>query len=244
MPQSVVPYPKLENKTKKEQVAMMFDNISARYDFLNRLLSVGIDVYWRNKTLSYLKADQPQVLLDVATGTGDLALAAFKKLKPKQIIGIDISEGMLNIGKTKVKKAGLENYITLEVADAEQLPFADNTFDAVVVAFGVRNFEHLDKGLTDIKRVLKKEGKLVVLEFSKPKNFPVKQFYSFYFRYVLPKIGKLVSKDSSAYTYLPQSVNAFPEGEEFLSVMDHLGYKNTLQDRLTFGIASVYVGQK
>ncbi|MDH5382258.1 MAG: bifunctional demethylmenaquinone methyltransferase/2-methoxy-6-polyprenyl-1,4-benzoquinol methylase UbiE, partial [Cyclobacteriaceae bacterium] len=195
---AVVPY-KEEKKSKKEQVAHMFDNISGKYDFLNHFLSLGIDIRWRKKAIKFLKNDHPKQILDVATGTGDFAIETLK-LNPEKVVGVDISEGMLAVGREKIKKKGLENKIELLSGDSENLPFKDNTFDAVTVAFGVRNFENLELGLAEINRVLKPNGKLVVLEFSKPTKFPFKQLYNFYFKFILPKIGNTISKDRSAYT--------------------------------------------
>lgn len=238
----VIPY-KTKDSTKKEQVAEMFNNISPKYDFLNHFLSLGIDILWRKKAIKQLKQDAPKHILDVATGTGDFAIEALS-LDPNKVIGVDISEGMLAYGKEKLKKKGLDNKIELQLGDSEKLNFSDNYFDAVIVSFGVRNFENLETGLGDILRVLKSDGKLVVLEFSKPKIFPFKQIYNFYFQYVLPTIGKLVSKDSSAYTYLPESVQAFPDGKDFLQILDKIGFKNTLCKPLTLGISSIYVAQK
>jgi len=240
---NVLPYGQ-QNKGKKEQVAEMFDNISPKYDLLNRILSVGIDVWWRKQALAYLKTDKPKLMLDIATGTGDFALEAYRQLQPQKIIGVDISEGMLAFGKEKMKQKKLADKIELQVGDSERLLFEDNTFDAVIVAFGVRNFENLEKGLSDMRRVLKKGGTVVILEFSKPKKFPVKQVYNFYFKNILPNIGKLVSKDSRAYTYLPESVQAFPEGKDFLDILQKVGFQNVQQQALTFGISSIYVAQK
>ena len=210
---TVLPY-KHQKETKKEQVATMFNNISKKYDFLNHFLSLGIDVLWRKKAIKLLKPHQPKILLDVATGTGDFALEALT-LNPEKIVGIDISEGMLEIGKEKIKNKGVENIVSLQLGDSEQLPFSDNFFDAYTVGFGVRNFENLEKGLSEMLRVLKPQGNAIILEFSKPKILPVKMLYNFYFNFILPFIGKLVSKDNSAYTYLPESVNAFREGNDF-----------------------------
>ena len=239
---TVKPYPEKDGG-KKEQVASMFDNISAQYDLLNRVLSFGIDVYWRKRAIGMLKADKPAYILDVATGTADLAIEALR-LNPRQVVGVDISAGMLSKGEEKLRKRRLEDRIKLVLGDSERLPFEENSFDAVTVAFGVRNFEDLDRGLTDIGRVLRPGGKLVVLEFSKPRLFPIKQLYAFYSAYILPGIGKLVSRDSSAYTYLPESVQAFPEGNDFLQHLSATGFVNNREKRLTFGICSIYVGQK
>lgn len=239
---AVVPY-KEESSSKKEQVAKMFDNISHRYDFLNHFLSLGIDKGWRRKAINYLKPYQPKMLLDVATGTGDFAIQALD-LNPDKIIGVDISEGMLHMGRKKMTERKLDHKIELKSGDSENLPFGDNTFDAVTVAFGVRNFENLEKGLREIKRVLKPEGRIVVLEFSKPTSFPFKQLYGFYFKNVLPRLGSWLSKDSAAYTYLPESVDAFPYGKDFLNVLTKLGFADVHARPLTFGISSIYTGKK
>jgi demethylmenaquinone methyltransferase/2-methoxy-6-polyprenyl-1,4-benzoquinol methylase len=221
----------------------MFDNISPKYDFLNRSLSLGIDVWWRRKMMRELKGLDLNQVLDIATGTADVALAT-SKLKPNSIIGVDISEGMLSVGRIKVEKKGLSSLIKLQKADSENLPFSENQFDAITVAFGVRNFEHLSKGLDEMCRVLKPGGKLVILEFSRPRIFPVKQLYDFYFRYFCPWWGKVVSKDNSAYRYLYDSVSAFPEGEQFLSIANQSGFKQLKAQRLTFGIVSLYTATK
>ncbi|MDP6909841.1 MAG: bifunctional demethylmenaquinone methyltransferase/2-methoxy-6-polyprenyl-1,4-benzoquinol methylase UbiE [Flavobacteriales bacterium] len=239
--EAVKPYH--QDGSKKEQVASMFNNIAHKYDFLNRSLSMGIDILWRKKTIKQLKELQPKMILDVATGTGDLALEAMS-LNPEKIIGLDLSVGMLEIGKEKVAKRNLSERIEMVEGDSENLPFEDNTFDAVTVAFGVRNFENLLKGLKEINRVLRPNGKLVVLEFSQPKNFPIKQLYWFYFNNILPLFGKLLSKDDSAYTYLPESVKAFPDGQNFINVMNEAGFKRNTSKPLTFGIASIYSGLK
>ena len=238
----VVPYKK-QDATKKEQVAEMFDNISHKYDFLNHFLSLGIDKRWRKKAVRFLNDPKPRRILDVATGTGDFALETLK-LEPEKVIGIDISDGMLEVGRKKIAKRGLEDQVQLLNGDSENIPFEDNSFDAVIVAFGVRNFENLEKGLSEIHRVLDENGKVVVLEFSKPRHFPFKQLYNFYFRLILPKIGRSISKDHAAYSYLPESVSAFPDGDKFLGILDKIGFKNTKCKVLTFGISSIYVGQK
>jgi demethylmenaquinone methyltransferase/2-methoxy-6-polyprenyl-1,4-benzoquinol methylase len=228
--------------SKKEQVAEMFTNISKRYDFLNHLLSLGIDKGWRKKVVNMVKVEKPNHVLDVATGTADLAIALGKSMSI-QVTGLDISTGMLEIGREKVARRNLGN-VELILGDGENLPFEDNTFDAVTVAFGVRNFENLEKGLSDIYRVIKPGGQLLVLEFSQPQTAPFKQLYKFYFKHILPAIGKLVSKDSRAYTYLPESVDAFPYGDTFLSKLAACGYKNSTSQPVTFGIASIYSGKK
>lgn len=239
---SVVPY-KEEKTSKKEQVAKMFDNISHRYDFLNHFLSLGIDKGWRKKAIGLLRPLNPRHILDVATGTGDFALQALA-LEPEKIIGVDISEGMLEVGRRKVRDRKLEHKIELLKGDSENLPFAENKFDAVTVAFGVRNFENLERGLQEIYRVLRPGGRIIVLEFSRPRKFPFKQGYNFYFKTILPKIGRMVSSDKSAYTYLPESVEAFPDGEDFLRILKIVGFKNTQCKVLTFGISSIYSGTK
>ncbi len=239
---SVVPYKDKDN-SKREQVAEMFDNISPRYDFLNHLLSGGIDIYWRKRAIKLLKKTEPKTILDIATGTGDFAIEALK-LHPDKIVGVDISEGMLAVGRRKIQKLGKQDIIELRTGDSEHLPFADNYFDAVIVSFGVRNFENLLAGLTDMQRVVRPDGTCVVVEFSKPKAFPFKQVYNFYFKYILPTVGKMVSKDSSAYTYLPESVQAFPDGNDFLAIFEQAGFTNTKCIPLTFGICSIYVGHK
>lgn len=243
MSKTVTPY-NSQQATKKEQVADMFNNISKTYDFLNHFLSLGIDVIWRKIAINELKQDKPQHILDVATGTGDFAFEALKILKPQQITGVDISRGMLDIAEQKIAKRGLSNLFKVKLGDSEQLPFEANTFDAITVAYGVRNFEDLEKGLADMLRVLKPGGKAVVLEFSKPRVFPVKQLYNFYFHYITPGIGKLFSKDSRAYSYLPESVKAFPDGVRFTGLMEKVGFKNTNNRPLAFGICSVYTGVK
>lgn len=239
---TVLPY-KDKNSGKKQQVADMFDNISPKYDFLNHFLSLGIDIRWRKKAIKLLKDIQPKVILDIATGTGDFAIESLS-LNPEKVIGVDISEGMLNVGREKLKKRKLDNRITLQSGDSENLPFEDNMFDAIIVAFGVRNFENLEKGLAEMHRVLRPGGKVVVLEFSKPKSFPFKQLYNFYFKNILPTIGKTISKDNAAYTYLPESVKSFPDGSAFTSKLDTLGFKNTECRPLTLGISSIYTGIK
>lgn len=239
---AVLPYND-QNSSKKEQVATMFNNISKRYDLLNHLLSLGIDILWRKEAIRLLKKKQPKKILDIATGTADFAIESMS-LNPEQVIGVDISEGMLEKGRQKIVRKRLDDKISLHLGDSENLDFPDNMFDAIIVAFGVRNFENLEKGLGDMLRVLKPGGTAVILEFSKPRAFPFKQLYNAYFKLVLPTIGKLISKDKAAYTYLPQSVQAFPEGENFIRVFEDTGYKNTLCKPLTFGISSIYVGEK
>lgn len=243
MAENVTPY-KNQDASKKEQVATMFNNISKTYDFLNHFLSLGIDIIWRKKAIKELLKDQPQHILDVATGTGDFAFEALEMLKPKKIIGVDISQGMLNIADEKIIKRKKSDVFEVRLGDSEKLLFDADTFDAVTVAYGVRNFENLEKGIADMLRVLKPGGKAVILEFSKPKAFPIKQLYNFYFHYITPTVGKLFSKDASAYSYLPESVNAFPDGKRFTDLMDKVGYKNTKCRPLAFGICSIYTGIK
>lgn len=230
-------------QSKKDQVEEMFDNISSKYDFLNHLLSVNIDKIWRNNAVKKLKEFQPKKILDVATGTGDFAVA-ITKLGDVKITGIDISEGMLNVGRKKVERKGLNHLIDLKKADSENLPFENNEYDAVTVGFGVRNFENLEKGLSEILRVLKPGGKFLVLEFSKPTRTPFKQFYSFYFTKILPLVGRLVSKNSNAYTYLPESVNEFPDGDRFLTILANVGFVKNRCYPQTFGIAAIYEAYK
>ncbi|WCT13940.1 bifunctional demethylmenaquinone methyltransferase/2-methoxy-6-polyprenyl-1,4-benzoquinol methylase UbiE [Mucilaginibacter jinjuensis] len=243
MSKTVTPY-NSQQATKKEQVADMFNNISGTYDFLNHFMSLGIDIIWRKKAINELKKDKPQHILDVATGTGDFAFEALGMLHPKKITGVDISEGMLEVAKQKITKRNLNDKFEVYTGDSENLPFGADKFDAVTVAYGVRNFEHLEAGLADMLRVLKPGGKAVILEFSKPKAFPIKQLYNFYFNYITPSIGKLFSKDSRAYSYLPESVAAFPDGKSFVTLMDKVGYKQTKHRSLTFGICSIYTGIK
>lgn len=239
---SALPY-KHEATGKKQQVAKMFDNISGKYDFLNHFLSLGVDKIWRRKAINLLKPHKPRFILDVATGTGDFAIQALT-LDPVKVTGIDISEGMLNKGRAKLAARQLNGRVELLAGDSENIPFAENKFDAVTVAFGVRNFEDLEKGLREIYRVLRPGGHLVVLEFSRPRLFPFKQVYNFYFRRILPGIGRLVSKDRAAYTYLPESVRHFPDGDNFTNILRNVGFKKTTCKALTFGISSVYSGQK
>jgi len=228
---------------KKEQVAEMFDNISPKYDFLNHLLSMGIDIQWRKKVVKIIKKSEAKTILDIATGTGDLAIA-MSKINPEKITGLDLSQGMLDVGIKKIKAKGLDSLIDMVQGDSENLPFLDNTFDAITVSFGVRNFENLDKGLSEINRVLKPNGTFVILEFSQPQKFPMKQLYSFYSKYILPFLGKLISNDSSAYTYLPESVEAFPYGKELLYILSKNNFVDEKAKELTFGISTIYHSKK
>jgi demethylmenaquinone methyltransferase/2-methoxy-6-polyprenyl-1,4-benzoquinol methylase len=242
MEKVVVPY-KEDATGKKEQVARMFDTISGKYDFLNHFLSLGIDIRWRKKAIRELADLRPRLILDVATGTGDFAIEALK-LNPDKVIGIDISEGMLDQGRQKMRKRGYSERIDMVTGDSENLPFEENKFDAITVGFGVRNFENLEKGLLEMKRVLRPGGKIVVLEFSKPRVFPFKQLYQFYFKYILPTLGRWISRDATAYTYLPESVQAFPDGRDFTNILEKLGFKQIACKPLTFGISSLYIGVK
>ncbi len=239
---TVTPY-KSSTDGKKKQIKAMFDNIAPKYDFLNHSLSMGIDKIWRRRAIKLLKdLDCPEVL-DIATGTGDLAIAAMK-LNPKRIVGLDLSAEMLKVGEEKVKKKGLDQIISMVEGDSENLPFQDDEFDAATVAFGVRNFENLNKGLVEINRVLKPGGKFMVLEFSNPSQFPFKQIYQFYSTKILPWWGGLLSKDKAAYTYLPESVAAFPEGDAFVTELNKAGFKSLRVWRQTFGVATIYFAQK
>jgi len=239
---TVVPY-KQQAGSKKEQVAQMFNRISKRYDFLNHFLSLGIDISWRKKAIKLLEPQSPKHILDIATGTGDLAIQAMS-LNPEKIIGIDISQGMLEIGRQKISKKGLQEKINLQLGDSENLEFNDNNFDAVIVSFGVRNFEDLNRGLKEMYRVLKPNGNAVILEFSKPQEFPFKQIYGWYFENVLPRIGRMVSKDKSAYQYLPESVEQFPSGQGFIDKLKAVGFKNCICKKVTFGVSSIYMAKK
>ena len=240
---SVVPY-KESGLGKKQQVADMFDDIAFRYDFMNRFLSAGIDVKWRKKAIRQLVNSKPKKVLDVATGTADMAIMASAILQPEMITGIDISDGMLSIGRKKIQKLGLQDKIELLNGDSETINFDDDSFDAVTVAFGVRNFENLEKGLSEIRRVLKPGGSLVVLEFSKPKMSATKALYNLYMKFVTPNMGRLFSKNRNAYQYLDESIKQFPEGKNFTNILDNLGYKNTYSKPLSLGICSIYCGEK
>ena len=239
---AAVPY-KNSNLSKKGQVEEMFDHISHRYDLLNHLLSANIDKMWRKKAIKMLRAFQPKTILDIATGTADFAVAA-AKLNPEKIVGIDLSEGMLKVGRQKIQKKGLSHLIELQKADSEALPFENHTFDSAIVGFGVRNFENLEKGLAEIYRVLRPGGVFIVLEFSLPKNIIFRNLYFFYFTKVLPWLGKLVSKDNRAYTYLPESVREFPDGEDFVRILEKIGFEKCRWIPQTMGIATIYESQK
>jgi demethylmenaquinone methyltransferase / 2-methoxy-6-polyprenyl-1,4-benzoquinol methylase len=240
---TVVPY-KNSELGKKQQVAGMFNDIAVRYDFINRFLSAGVDVRWRKKAIRQLEKIQPETILDVATGTADVAIMASGLLKPAKITGIDISDGMLEMGRKKIQKLGLQNTIELLNGDCETINFNDNSFEAVTVAFGVRNFENLEKGLSEIRRVLTPGGKLVVLEFSKPRSAVVKAVYNLYMKIICPNVGKIFSKNRNAYQYLDESIKKFPEGKNFTAILDNLGYRNTYSKPLSLGICSIYCGEK
>jgi demethylmenaquinone methyltransferase / 2-methoxy-6-polyprenyl-1,4-benzoquinol methylase len=240
---SVVPF-RNSKETKKKQVEKMFDKIAFRYDFLNRFLSLGIDVGWRKKAIKMLIPFHPQEILDVATGTGDFAITCHEILHPQKITAIDISDGMLEIGRKKIAKAGLEKKIALLHGDSEEMVFSDNSFDAVTVAFGVRNFADLEKGLSEIKRVLKPGGKLIILECTRPSIPVIKQLYLFYMQYITPKIGKIIAKNNDAYKYLNNSVLQFPEKENFIQILKQSAYRNTFYKTLTLGICTIYCAEK
>jgi demethylmenaquinone methyltransferase/2-methoxy-6-polyprenyl-1,4-benzoquinol methylase len=241
-PGEVRPYNQLDSK--KKQVSGMFDNIAPWYDFLNHFLSLGVDLYWRRKTIASLKRNPPVDILDVATGTADLAIEAARQFPAARITGIDISHEMLEIGRKKLPGRKLDRRITLLSGDSENISFPNDSFDAVTVAFGVRNFEDLSKGLLEMRRVLRPGGSLAVLEFSKPAAFPFKQLYNLYFRFALPLIGRLTSKDPKAYAYLYESVQAFPEGEQLAAILSKAGYKNISFRRFTLGICTLYSAYK
>lgn len=242
MSETVVPYGE-DKGSKREQVEQMFDNISGKYDFLNHFLSLGIDIRWRKKALKMVDNPNPKRLLDVATGTGDFGLEALKKWQDLKVSGIDISNGMLDVGRKKIKDRNIDRMEMIQ-ADSADIPFKDEEFNLVIVAFGVRNYAELEKGLREMHRVLKKGGEVIILEFSKPRSFPFKQLYNFYFKYILPFFGKLISKDNRAYTYLPESVQAFPEGEAFVKILSQCGYTKARAISLTLGIASIYHAKK
>lgn len=242
MSKTIKPY-KDSELGKKEQVAQMFDNISENYDGLNRVISLGIDVNWRKKVVKIVGKNNPKQILDIATGTGDLALM-MASLNPERIVGLDISSGMLEVGKQKIAKAKLSNKIEMIVGDSEEMSFKDNTFDAITVSFGVRNFANLDKGIKEIARVLKPDGALVILETSNPTKFPFKQGYKLYTNLFLPIVGKLFSKDKVAYSYLSKSANSFPFGEAFNNILQKNGFSNTKDIPVTFGVATIYIASK
>lgn len=240
--EKIVPYSTSETKTV--QVERMFDEIADNYDKLNHTLSMGIDHSWRRKGILSLKDLAPEKILDIATGTGDLAVETYRLLNPNEITGIDISEGMMDIGREKVEKIGLSDVITFEKQDCAALTFADNSYDAATVAFGVRNFENLDKGLTEILRVLRPGGRLMILELSTPERFPMKQCYKIYSKLVIPLMGRIISQNKIAYNYLPESIAVFPQGKEMKHILLKNGYVNVQYKRYTFGICTMYLGEK
>jgi demethylmenaquinone methyltransferase/2-methoxy-6-polyprenyl-1,4-benzoquinol methylase len=240
--QKVTPYQD-QQRSKKEQVEEMFDNIAHQYDFLNHLLSAGIDRSWRNKAIRFLKPFEPKVVMDMATGTGDFAMAALK-LNPEKIVGIDLSEQMLSYGRVKAEKGGVADIVEFHKGDSENLDWPDNSFDAITVGFGVRNFENLEAGLGELYRVLRPGGHLVILEITKPNRFPVKQVFEIYFNSVLPLIGKFFSRDERAYSYLPESVAVFPEGTNFVRILEQTGFNKATWKPLTFGICGMYTCEK
>jgi demethylmenaquinone methyltransferase/2-methoxy-6-polyprenyl-1,4-benzoquinol methylase len=242
MSKKITPY-KDSNLGKKEQVAQMFDNISENYDDLNRVISFGIDVKWRKKVIQLVGENNPKKILDIATGTGDLAIM-MSELNADQIVGLDISAGMLEVGKQKIASKNLSHKIEMVLGDSENIPFGDNYFDAITVSFGVRNFENLDKGLKEILRVLKPGGKFVVLETAVPTKTPFKQGYNIHSKYILPLVGKLFSKDKTAYSYLSESANAFPYGQAFNNILEKNGFIDTKDIPVTFGVASIYTATK
>lgn len=239
---SIRPYEQSE-KGKKEQVADMFNNIAGKYDFMNRFLSVGTDIGWRKKAIKWLQPAAPQHILDIATGTGDMSIMACKMLKPRQITGIDISTEMLEVGRKKIEKEGLVNKITLHTGDSEAIKFNDNTFDAGMVAFGIRNFENLEQGLQEILRVLQPGAPLVILEFSKPKQ-PFKTLYNLYMKLVAPNVARMITRDQQAYEYLTASANAFPERKQLVDILNKAGYTDTRYKSLSLGICCIYTGKK
>ncbi len=239
----IVPYQQ-SGLGKKEQVADMFNSIAYRYDFLNRFLTAGVDIYWRKTAIRQLKSLVPKNVLDVATGTGDVAILTYKMLNPEKITGIDISEGMLELGRKKLEKLELTGKINLQSGDSETILFPDNSFDAITVAYGVRNFQHLQKGLQEMHRVLKPGGKLVVLEFSRPTQPLFRKLCDFYMNVATPAIGKLFARNRDAYQYLNDSVQAFPEGQTFLNIMNDAGFTQTYLKKLSFGICTIYCGSK
>ncbi|MBK8699960.1 MAG: bifunctional demethylmenaquinone methyltransferase/2-methoxy-6-polyprenyl-1,4-benzoquinol methylase UbiE [Saprospiraceae bacterium] len=239
---TVTPYKTEE--TKKNQVKNMFDGIASRYDFLNHFLSLGTDILWRKIALGKIKTYRNKLILDVATGTGDLAIEAAAMFKPEHLVAVDIAEKMLEIGREKIKKSGLEGVISFQEGDSEHLSFDANHFDTVMSSFGVRNFENLELGLSEMYRVLKPGGVLMVLEFSKPRVFPIKQLYNFYFKNILPFIGKMISRDSKAYGYLYESSSSFPCFEEFTALLEKIGFHNSRYYALSFGICSIYIAEK
>lgn len=240
--ETIKPYS--EDGAKGEQVERMFDQIAQSYDFLNHTLSLGIDRSWRKAAIDSLKPYAPQRILDVATGTGDFALMAAERLQPQSLVGADLSEGMLNVGREKVERAGKSGIITMQKEDCMALSFADNTFDAVTVAYGVRNFEDLDRGLREMLRVLKPGGRLVIIELTSPVHFPMKQLFWLYAHVWMPLVGKLISRDSRAYSYLPATMEAFPQGEVMQGIIEKAGFQSVKFRRFTFGLSTLYTAEK
>jgi len=239
----IIPFSESE-KTKKEQVAEMFDKIAGKYDFMNRFLSARTDVSWRKKAINSLRKKQPQYILDIATGTGDMAIRATRMLNPKQVVGVDISGQMLAEGRKKIEKLGLNSQIQLEKGDSENLHFSDNSFDVTMAAFGVRNFENLEKGLSEMRRVLKPGGQLCIIEFSRPRPAFINNLYQFYMSLVAPQIAKAFKQDKQAYQYLNKSAKAFPERKDFTAILDKVGFKQTSYKALTFGMCCIYSATK
>jgi len=243
MAKIIKPY-KDSNATKKDQVANMFNNISKNYDGLNRVITFGIDVKWRKQVVALVKATNPKKILDIATGTGDLAIMQSNSIPSAKVIGLDISEGMLEVGKEKIKNLNIEDSVELVLGDSENIPYEDNFFDAITVSYGVRNFENLNKGLQEIYRVLKPGGIFVVLETSVPTKFPFKQGYQFHSKVILPLVGKLFSKDKIAYSYLSESANSFPHGEAFNTILKNNKFNSVKDIPVTFGVSTIYKATK
>lgn len=240
--ESIKPYN--DNEAKGVQVERMFDSIAHSYDLLNHTLSFGIDKHWRKAAINSLRPFHPQRILDVATGTGDFALLATRELQPQELLGVDLSEGMMNVGREKVKKAHLENIIHFQKEDCLQLTLADNSFDAVMVAYGIRNFENLDQGLREMCRVMRPNGRLVIIELTSPIHFPMKQLFWLYSHVFMPLFGKIISRDNKAYAYLPATMEAFPQGEEMQQILQQAGFKNVTFKRFTFGLSTMYCASK
>lgn len=240
--ENILPYNQEEHKGV--QVRRMFDAIAGKYDLLNHTLSFGFDKGWRRKGIAFLRPFSPAHILDIATGTGDLAIALYQALQAEKIIGADISEGMMQVGRGKVEKAGLQDHIFFEQQDCTALTYADESFDAVTAAFGVRNFEHIEQGLAEMYRVLKPGGHLMILELSTPEHFPMKQLYRLYSKIVIPTIGQLISKEKAAYSYLPESIKVVPQGKVMVDLLSRVGFKEAQAKTMTFGICSLYTGSK
>ena len=238
----ITPYPD-QDLDKKTQVRNMFNAISTNYDFVNHFCTLRIDFLWRKKAIRLLKKEKPESIIDIATGTADFAIQA-TSLKPKKIIGVDIAENMLEIGRKKIKRKKIDSIVQLQIGDAENLPFEDNTFDAAIVAFGIRNFQNLEAGLQEVHRILKQKSTFIILELSKPQNRLVRVVYNFYFKYIVSLIGRIFSKNKAAYTYLPNSVDVFPNGKAFIDIFQKAGFKQVRWISLSFGIASIYLGKK